>query len=263
MEIVLTSATSKILYANGNLDRFIKAIAVCTKSSQENVLKLILSMDSFFDTYRIYHALSYNFGGEVENFKTDNADVEHLLANAYTYLAVILSSHKKSIGKNFDINKDICKDYLTENELNLFNKVIKRVDLSKVEKNTTPAPLKLYERMAMHMLTSQIQKTFTNFNILPNELKCGEFYNFLLLNTQFCDSKAISYDFKTKDEKAVLTQKIFSEKYHALNVDEKLPHHIATMLSARYAIRAGTTTSDYYMMICMNSKKFREHKKYN
>ena len=258
LEKVVTSATAKVLYANGNVDNFIKTISFNAKTSQENVLKLILNMDAFFDTYRIYHALSYNHCGHVENFKSDNADVEHLLANAYTYLAAILSDYKKSRGEKFEFDKDVCSDYLTTEELELFKKVAKKVDTKKVVSNSS-ATLKAYDRISMYVLTQQLEGNLKNFDMIPNYLKCGEFYNFLLLNTQFCDNNRISYDFKTKDEKAKLTQKIYSEKYHALNIDENLPQHVATMISPRYAIRAGTTTSDYYMMISMHSKKFREY----
>ena len=81
----------------------------------------------------------------------------------------------------------------------------------------------------------------------------------MLLGTQFCDKNEISFDIKTKDENAKLTQKIYSPKYCALEVNQYLPQNVATMLAARYAIRANTATSDYYMELAMNSKKFRDY----
>ncbi len=248
LENVLASTNLKIIYANGNIDNFIKAVAFNAHTSQENVIKLILNLDAYFDTYRIFNAFLYN---------PNSVDVKHLLTNCYTYLAAILSDYAKSRGKVFDVWSGISRDCLNKDELVLFAEILQNVDLRKA-KGDSLATLKLYDRMSMYLLTKQLERNLENFNMLPNYLKCGEFYNFLLLNTEFCDSNGVAYDIKTKDEKAKLTQKLFDGKYNALIVDKYLPQHVITMLAARYAIRANTATSDYYMEICMNSNSFRE-----
>ena len=249
LEKILTPQTSKILYANGNADNFVEAIAKNAHTSQDNVIKLILNMDAYLDTSRVFKVFLMN---------PNSADVKHLLTNCYTYLAVIMSDYAKYQGKSFNVWEDISKDYLTKEDLMLFAEVISGVDITKVGQANSQADLKTYERVAMHLLAEQQKGTLANFDLIPDYLKCGEFYNFLLLGTQFCDKNDISCDIITKDENAKLTQKIYSPKYCALEVNQYLPQNVATMLAARYAIRANTATSDYYMELAMNSKKFRE-----
>lgn len=246
LEKVITGQSLKILYANGNVDNFIKVLAFNARSSEENALKLILNLDAFFDTYRIYDVFLLN---------PQSADVKHLLTNTYTYLAAILYDNAKARGREFNIWESISPEYLNKDELKLFAEVIKNVDISKIKH--THATLKEYDRLAMHLLTEQNNGTFKNFDIVPDHMKCGEFYNYLLLNTQFCDANWISCDIKTKDEKAKLTRYIFNPKFGALNEDKYLPQNVATILSTRYAVRAGTNTNDYYMEKCLKDNKFR------
>ena len=250
LERILTVHTSKILYANGDLDRFVETIAKSAHTSQENVIKLILNMDAYLDTSKVYRVFLMN---------PNSADVEHLLCNCYTYLSAILSDYAKYQGKKFNAWEDLCKDYLTKEDLMFFSEVLKNVDTSKVSPAHNGVTLKAYERVAMHLLTEQNNDTIKDFSLIPDQLKCGEFYNFLLLATRFCDKDGISFDIKTKDENAKLTQKIYSPKYCALSVDKFLTQNVITMLSARYAIRANTATSDYYMELAMKTQRFREY----
>lgn len=40
-----------------------------------------------------------------------------------------------------------------------------------------------------------------------------------------------------------------------------MPENIRTLLSSRYAVRAGVATSDYYMMKCIGNNKFDNYMK--
>ena len=249
LERVLTTSAARVLYANGNVERFIEAVATSAHTKPDNVLKLILNLDAFFDTNRFFNVYMSN---------PYSADATKLLANAYTYLSIILSDYQKANGKKFDFWTDVDRYYLTQQELPMFAEVAKMIDINNFKDNSV-ASVKMYENFAMHILGEQYNKKTCNLGILPDEIKCGEFYNFFMLGTNLCDKNGISYDIKTKDEQALLTRKIYNPKFNALKVDKYLPQNIATMLSARYAIRANTATSDYYMEQCMQDEKFREY----
>ena len=249
LEGVLPGQVLKLVYANGNVDNFIKVISFNARTNQDNVLKLILSMDAYFDTNRVFNVFMLN---------PNSADAKQLLVNAYTYLAAILSDNAKAHGRTFNFWEDVHTDFLTKEELQIFAEVAKSVDISKIKQGTS-ASLKLYDRMAMHILTMQHQGTLRNFDLIPDNLRCGEFYNFLLLNTQLCDSNGISCDIKTKEIKSKLTQKIFNPKYDALSVDKYLPQNTKTILSTRYAVRSGAVTSDYYAIKSFPDADFRDY----
>ena len=249
LERVLTCVSAKILYANANIDNFVKAVAKSCNTNEENVLKLILNLDAYYDTYRIFSVFLQN---------AQSADVKALFTNVYTYLAKIISDYKKSCGEKFNYFEDLTIEHLTKDDLRLFAEVGKNLDLKPIKSNPF-VNQKLYENMAFQIMIKQEQKTLKDFEFLPKSLRCGEFFNYLLLATRYTDEKFISLDIKTQDEKAKITQKIYSPKFNALAVDKSLPQNIKTMLSARFAIRAGTATSDYYMEQAMQSDDFKKY----
>ena len=149
LEKVIAGQSLKILYTNGNVDNFIKVLSFNARSNEENALKLVLNLDAFFDTYRIYDVFLLN---------PQSADVKQLLTNTYTYLAAILYDNAKAHGKEFNIWEDISTDYLSKDELKLFAEAIKNVDISKIKHTHTT--LKESDRLAMHLLTKCCICTF-------------------------------------------------------------------------------------------------------
>ena len=137
----------------------------------------------------------------------------------------------------------------------MFAEVGSRVDVNNA-KSHPDYTIKQYEKMAIYLMTLQDEKQLKDFEVMPSPLKTGEFYNFLLLSNYYCDENKIREDIKSADAKASLTRKIFDENRHAFNLDEDLPENIRTLLSSRYAVRAGVATSDYYMMKSLGNEKF-------
>lgn len=246
LERVLSPTVAKLLYYHASINEFVQTTAKVCHTDEENVLKLILNLDTYFDIFRIY-----NFFME----QPQAEDIKSLLTNVYTYLAKILSDKAKAESKNFNFFENVSTQHLAKDELKLFADVVARVDVNNV-KSHKDYTTKEYEKMAIYLMRLQDEKQLKNFDIVPAPLKTGEFYNFLLLSNYYCDENKIREDLKSADAKASLTRKIFDENRHAFNLDEDLPENIRTLLSSRYAVRAGVATSDYYMMKSLGNEKF-------
>ena len=251
LEKLLSPTIARLLYYHASINEFVQTTAKACHTDEENVLKLILNLDTYFDTFRIY-----NYFME----KPDAEDVKSLLTNVYTYLAKIMSDKAKAEGKSFNFFENVSTEHLTKDELKMFAEVGSRVDVNNA-KSHSDYTIKQYEKMAVYLMTLQDEKQLKDFDIVPAPLKTGEFYNFLLLSNYYCDENKIREDIKSADAKAILTRKIFDENRHAFNLDEDLPENIRTLLSSRYAVRAGVATSDYYMMKCIGKPKFDEYLK--
>lgn len=241
----------KILYINSNARNFVTTVSKVFHTSEENVLKLVLSMDAYLDTYRIFTVFMENF---------ESADVSSLLANCYVYLSKIISDKMAFEKKNFDFEKDILTTELSQKEKENMCNSVKKYGKNMIFAKNFDITAKMYEKMAMQIICKEHGKNLKILDI-PKEFKCAEFYNFLFLSNYICDENKIRKDFKNQDIKASLTQKIYSKKFGAFIEDETLPTNIRTALSARYAIRANCVTSDYYMKKCFENKEFGEYLK--
>lgn len=251
LEKLLSPTIAKLLYYNASVNEFVQTTAKVCHTNEENVLKLILNLDAYFDTFRIY-----NYFME----KPQAEDVKSLLTNVYTYLAKIISDKAKAEGKFFNFFENVSTEHLTKDELKMFAEVGSKVDVNNA-KSHKDYTIKQYEKMAIYLMALQDEKQLKDFDFVPAPLKTGEFYNFLLLSNYFCDENKIREDIKSADAKASLTRKIFDENRHSFNLDENLPENIRTLLSSRYAVRAGVATSDYYMMKCIGNNKFDNYMK--
>ncbi len=251
IEKLISPTIAKLLYYNASVNEFVQTTAKVCHTNEENVLKLILNLDAYFDTFRIF-----NYFME----KPQAEDVKSLLTNVYTYLAKIMSDKAKAEGKSFNFFENVSTEHLTKDELKMFAEVGSRVDVNNA-KSHNDYTIKQYEKMAIYLMALQDEKQLKDFDFVPAPLKTGEFYNFLLLSNYYCDENKIRKDIKSADAKASLTRKIFDENRHSFNLDENLPENIRTLLSSRYAVRAGVATSDYYMMKCIGNNKFDNYMK--
>lgn len=246
IEKLLSPSIAHLLYYHASVNELVQTTAKVCHTNEENVLKLILNLDTYFDTFRIYNYFMEQPQAE---------DVKSLLTNAYTYLAKIMSDKAKAEGKSFNFFENISTKHLSKDELKLFAEIGSKVDVNNAKSNADYT-IKQYEKMAVYLMALQDEKQLKDFDFVPAPLKTGEFYNFLLLSNYYCDENKIREDIKSADAKASLTRKIFDENRHAFNLDEDLPENIRTLLSSRYAVRAGVATSDYYMMKSLGNEKF-------
>ena len=242
----------KVLYTRLNTKDFINEISKEFHTNRENILKLILTMDCYLDTYRIYNVFFDNFESE---------DTSSLLSNCYTYLSKIISDKLKFEGKEFDISKNISTEHLSDDEKIVFNNAINKINEKDLTSKPSNISMEQFEKLAEDLYKKEYDKKLDTFSNLPDEFKCAEFYNFLILNNYFCSENRIRKDIMKSDYTASLTKKIFSEKYKAFNLDENLPNNIRTLLSVKFAIRAGCEISDYYMIESLKDEKFASYLK--
>ena len=246
LERYVGESVLKVIYANSSINEFIKTISRSCHTDEENIIKLIINTDGYMDTFRFFDLFLK---------MPDSIDVRCLLINSYTYLAKIVSDKLAAEGKEFNFFEHISTKNLSREDLRLFLEIGKEINLKNIH-NSPLNTLKEYEKMALFLINEQRNGNLKNFDMVPPELKNGEFYNFLLLNCYLCDDNKIRSDIKTADIKSALTRKIFNPEKHAFIEDENLPQNIKTLLSTRYAVRANTATSDYYMTKCLGNKDF-------
>ena len=173
-----------------------------------------------------------------------------------------MSDKAQAEGKTFNFFENITTEHLSKEELKLFAEIGSRVDINNARSNKEFS-IKQYEKMAVYLMTQQDEKKLRDFDIVSPELKNGEFYNFLFISNYLCDENKIREDVKTANLKANLTKKVFDVKRHAFEIDENLPDNIKTLLSSRYAVRAGVVTSDEYMLKCIGNKNFDDYLKHS
>ena len=251
LEKFVGKSVMKVLYANSNARNFVSTVSKVFHTTEENVLKLVLSMDTYFDTYRIFNVFLKD---------AESADVSSLLANCYVYLSIIISDKFAYEKKEFNFARDISLNELSPKEIEDVKNSLAKYGKNQVFALHSGITAKQYEKMAMQIIASEYNNKLTSFDI-PKEFKCAEFYNFLFLNNYICDELRLRENIADSDLKKTLTQKLYSKKYGAFKEDDALPTNIRTALSARYAIRAGCATSDYYMQKCLGNKEFDQYLK--
>ena len=246
LERYVGKSVMKILYTNSNARNFVTTVSKVFHTNEENVLKLILTMDAYHDTFRARTVFAKDY---------DSADAGSLLANCYVYLSKIISDKMAYEKKKFDFKKDISMEELSKEEVENLNKNMQKYASNNILTNNSNITAKEYEKMAMQIISQEYDNNLSTLN-LPKEFKCAEFYNFLCLNNYICDDDRMRKDYVSSELKKTLIQKIYAKAYAAFKEDDTLSANIRTVLSARYAIRAGCTTSDYYMLKSLGKDGF-------
>ena len=252
LENYLGKDAMKLLYIKFGAKEFIKVITNKFHTTKDNVIKLLLSMDSYLDTFRVFHMFSSDYKSE---------DVNSLLYNCYLYLSKIINDKLKFEGKQFNKSLNISTNHLNNDELKLFNSIINRIDINNLKSNTANISIENFEQNTYNLYIKELNKQLYSFESIKNEYKNAEFYNFLLLNNYVCNTNRVRKDFLKADINELLTKKIYAERFNAFNIDNNLAYNIRTILSTRYVIRANCKTSDYYMLKALNNDDFSTYLK--
>ena len=248
IESIVGQEMMHFCYLQGGVNGFINLVSTACHTAPSNVINLILNMDAYFDTQRVY---------SVFLLQENSQDALSLLSNCYSYLAKIMGDYYKFQGKNFDAFVDI-KDYnLSDKEKPNFYKSLKSIEDIDRQQNFA---LKDYEKMAQYIFEN-IDNTDFSLNILPKHLKNANFLNYLLINNFYVDDLKIRESLKTHFAKSKLTEMLFLPQTNALSIDSNLPYDIRTLLSTRFVVRADTTICDEYMKLCLNDKNFCDYLK--
>ena len=173
LENYLGKDTMKLLYIKFGAKEFIKVITNKFHTTKDNVIKLLLSMDSYLDTFRVFHMFSSDYKSE---------DVNSLLYNCYLYLSKIINDKLKFEGKQFNKTHNISTNHLNNDELKLFNNIINRIDINNLKSNNANISIENFEQHTYNLYIKELNKQLYSFESIKNEYKNAEFYNFLLLN---------------------------------------------------------------------------------
>ena len=247
LENIIGTDLMKLSYLNNGLNEFINVISKNCHTKPENVIKLIINMDCYLDTERVYSMfLKHEY----------SHDALTLLKNCYGYLSRIISDYNDFNNKNVNMNKILSSVYLNEKEKITFNDITKSLNLNYTLNENVD--LKSYEKMAQYIFLN-IDEKKCGMELLPSSLKSGEFFNFLLINNYIVDKDRNRESFETFDAKSKLTKIIFEKDTGCFDEDNNLSENIKTLLSTRYVVRADTQVSDYYMIKSLKNDEFCEY----
>ena len=235
-----------------------QTINECHLPNENKMLKLILQLDFYKKVARTHMIFGAEFSPETRL----------LLTEAYKNLITIALIKAKFENKNISY-KDIIKPYcLIDENLQYFLKYINN-DLIKYfyqEKNhilkDTPSHFvgmqqKPFLEYANILFKNYIKTNKIDGTIIPEEIKCGEFYNYLLLNCMFYDNSNISKSIYTSDFQKALTVALFKKENNLMpNHDKEKAQLIKQILSSRNVVRCGAEISDDKIIECTKDEDF-------
>ncbi len=242
----------KIAHLSGKgIDYLINAMQKVFYLNNENkALKFILQLDTYMRV-----SITHNAFGV-----THTPDTRLLLTECYKTLLSLALRKAKSENKEINFSQIISLDHLSAQDFSYFTKYIQQ-DLIKYFYNTKQYLLKhkstnfvglkkesiLYysEILYNHFLRNN---NFENVN-LPEEIKCGEFYNHILLNCAIYDRKGYKCGILTNDFARSLTIQIFKRNTNLVpNKKSELVQMVRQILASRNTVRCGATIDDDHII---------------
>ena len=246
-------------FSGKGVDILINAtIKECHLPNENKILKLILQLDAYKKVARTHMIFGAEFSPETRL----------LLTEAYKNLITIALIKAKHENKDI-LYSDIIKPYcLIDTNLSYFIKYINR-DLIKYfyeEKkhiqNDTPSKFvgiqqKPFLEYAEILFKNYLKTKKIDGSIIPEEIKCGEFYNYILLNCMFYSNDNMSKSIFTSDFQKELTVDIFNKQSNLMpNHDKEKAQLIKQILSSRNVVRCGAEISDDAIIECTKDVDF-------
>lgn len=240
------------------IDYLINAmIKSCNLPNENKPLKFILQLDAYKQIARTHQMFGITY----------STDSKIMLLEAYQSL-ITLALKKAKFENNDILFSDVIKTtHLTNNNLSYFRKylqspLIKFFYQEKEhilnDKESTFVGLqshqfKTYSEMLFKNFVDN--NSIANYNI-PEEVKCGEFYNYIFLNCMLYSNNS-SELIKTNDFFKQLTIDIF-DKINNLtpNHEAETAQLIKHILASRNVVRCGATISDEIIIECTKDVSF-------
>lgn len=238
-------------FSGKGIDALIKYMEDSFYLNNENrALKFILSLDAYMRVSRTHLAFGISY----------TPDTKLLLTECYKSL--INLALRKAIHENKEI---LFSDFITTKHLKeetqvYFHKYLQS-DLIKYFYNKkeyflnhkTTGFLGLNEK-SMIEYSTQLYKNFIekkNFDnvVLPEDIKCGEFYNYLLLSCMLYDEKGNVCPIYMSDFARELTICIFKRDTRLVpNKQSELVQMVKDVLASRNSVRCGAEIDDDYII---------------
>ncbi|MBQ0017103.1 MAG: hypothetical protein KBT30_00545, partial [Clostridiales bacterium] len=244
----------------GGINEFINLVKEkCYRETDSKVIKLINSMDCYFNVAKVYGLIGGEYGLEAKSLLVD-------CYNAMIDLYIFKCEKERKNIRLTDCLSDYCligtdKEYFESQILpQLYKHFAKRiVGIGLKKRHKEHLDFDAMEEYAINYLNENMKENakLCGDNI-PEKYKCGEFYNYLLTSCYFIDSQRYKEGIKTNDFQRLLTQAIFEKKNNFMPKDEsKKVETMEKILSSRLAIRAGCEVSDEIVLDCLkNSREF-------
>ncbi len=258
-DIVGTDNFKEAHFSGKGIDYLIDVtIKECHLPNENKILKLILQLDFYKKVARTHMIFGAEFSPETRL----------LLTEAYKNLITIALIKAKFENKNICYT-DIIKPYcLIDENLQYFLKYINN-DLIKhfykeknhifndISSNFIGMQQKPFLEYAEILFRKYLNTKKIDGTIIPEEIKCGEFYNYILLNCMFYDNNNISKAIFTSDFQKELTVALFNKENNLMpNHDKEKAQLIKQVLSSRNVVRCGAEISDDIIIECTKDEDF-------
>lgn len=246
-------------FSSKNLPLLIKqVIKKCHLPNENKILKFILQLDAFNIVTRnqIVFGVAYS------------TEMRHALTSANKTLITMALIKAKNTHQDISFGDIIGFDHLQGDNLAYFNKYVLK-DLESYfykeknhimnEQTSGFAGVTYYDlfKNTYKIFSNYIKNSSFNGNEMPDALKCGEFYNFVLLNGCIADENGESKMFFTSDFQRDLTIAIFHQNNNMLPKHaHEMSQLIAQILSSRTVVRSGAEIEDKYIFEATADEEF-------
>ncbi len=219
-------------------------------NNENKAVKLLLALDAYMTVAKTH----MTFGVE------HTPDTRNLLLECYKSLLSLAIRKAKYEKKDLLFSDIITPKHLSKNQFAYFVKYLQS-DLIKYfyEKQQyinshTPSGFYGIDTKSMLECSHLLVKHFIDYKnlqgiTLPEEVKCGEFYNHLLLNCMLYDENGYVCPLVMSDFRRALTIKIFERNTNFVpNKQSELVQTIKDVLSSRNSVRCGAEIDDDYII---------------
>ncbi len=250
----------KNAHFSGGLKQFFALVREkCNRTTDSKIIKLILSLDTYLSISQVNNWLGIDY----------STDSRAVLTEAYKSLVDLYFFKYENQSNKLTLDNILSDFYLTDDNKLYFDKYIrprlvrhleKRIIKEYISKaqNSTHLDYKVINKAVMEIIAKAKNGEEINGNNLPEKLKCGEFYNYLLICVGFVDQNYEREGLKTNDIQRIITKALFEKSNNFMPQQrEKRVQTVIDLLASRIAVRAGIEVSDELILDCLaDSKKF-------
>ena len=246
---------AKEIHFFGGFDEFVKEINKnCYRKTDSKIIKLVSSLDSFFGVSTVNRWVGVDY----------SLDARILLTEAYKSTIDLFIFKGEKENNVLPLDQILVNDYLSQEDLQYFNQYVlpelykhynERISKSykSMVKNKVHISYEVMEKYSKILILKAILGKDLDGNILPEKLKCGEFYNFVLISCSFIDENFEREGLKTNDIQRLLTVAFFDKTKNFMpNDDKKMVTTIQKLLASKIAVRAGIEVSDDLIIDALN-----------
>lgn len=250
----------KYAHFSGGLPYFLNLIRKeCNRTTDSKAVKLMLSMDTYFSIQQVNGWIGIDF----------TPDSKEMLFDAYKALVDLYFFKFEKHANLLKIDQIITDFYLSPTHKEYLDKFIKPRLVKYLEKrilkeysdrvkNCVHMDLQTIQPYVLDIIKKAKNGEDINGNNLPEKLKCGEFYNYLLTCVSIIDSNFEREGLKTNDIQQIVTKALFEKSNNFMPKEkDKRIQTLIDILASRCAVRAGIEVSDELILDALSeSKKF-------